>query len=159
VKILAGVDDSANSRAALDFIRRAAWPAGTEVIVLSVAVPQVAAYSMMDAGAASYLKEIQETLVHRHREIASRAEHELRQAGLAVRAQVARGDPRDVLVRTAEAERADLLVVGSHGRSGLAKLLMGSVANHVVTHAPCSVLVVKIPPAQEPARESGGERS
>jgi len=35
-------------------------------------------------------------------------------------------------------------VVGSHGRTGLGKLVMGSVANHVVTHAPCNVLVVKM---------------
>jgi hypothetical protein len=35
--------------------------------------------------------------------------------------------------------------VGSHGRSGLKKLLLGSVATHVVTHAPCPVLVVKTP--------------
>jgi nucleotide-binding universal stress UspA family protein len=39
---------------------------------------------------------------------------------------------------------ADLVVVGSHGRTGLAKLVLGSVASHVVTHAPCSVLVVKM---------------
>jgi nucleotide-binding universal stress UspA family protein len=35
--------------------------------------------------------------------------------------------------------------MGSHGRSGLAKLLLGSVASYVVSHAPCSVLVVKLP--------------
>ena len=55
-----------------------------------------------------------------------------------------RGDPRDVLVDTARNLHADLLVVGSHGRTGLAKLVLGSVAAHVVTHAPCSVLVVKM---------------
>ena len=115
------------------------------MIVVSVAVPQVAAYSMMDAGAAGYLKEIQDALVRQHEELAARAERELREAGFAAHALVTQGDPRDVLVRAAEAERADLVVVGSHGRSGLAKLLMGSVANHVVTHAPCSVLVVKMP--------------
>jgi hypothetical protein len=43
----------------------------------------------------------------------------------------------------ARAERSDLVVVGSHGRSGLSRLLIGSVASHVVIHAPCSVLVVK----------------
>jgi len=147
VKILVGVDDSPNSWAALDFIRRTGWPGGSEVIVVSVAVPQVAAYSIMDTGAAGYLKEIQDALVRQHEELAARAERELREAGFEARARVAQGDPRDVLVRAAETERADLLVVGSHGRSGLAKVLMGSVANHVLTHAPCSVLVVKMPTA------------
>jgi universal stress protein A len=49
-------------------------------------------------------------------------------------------------VDEARREKADLIVVGSHGRSGMAKLLLGSVAAHVVSHAPCSVLVVR-PPA------------
>jgi nucleotide-binding universal stress UspA family protein len=58
---------------------------------------------------------------------------------------VERGDPREGIVHAAETERADLVVVGSHGRTGLQKLLIGSVAAHVVTHAPCSVVVVKRP--------------
>ena len=53
------------------------------------------------------------------------------------------GDPREALIEMARREGADLIVVGSHGRSGLTKLLMGSVASHVVTHAPCDVLVVR----------------
>jgi nucleotide-binding universal stress UspA family protein len=56
---------------------------------------------------------------------------------------VLQGDPREMLIEEARSERADLVVVGSHGRTGLDRLLMGSVASHVVTHAPCSVLVVK----------------
>ena len=53
------------------------------------------------------------------------------------------GDPREALVDTVRAENADLLVVGSHGRTGISKLMLGSVASHVVAHAPCDVLVVK----------------
>ncbi len=47
------------------------------------------------------------------------------------------------LLDEAARRRVDLIVVGSHGRTGLTKLMMGSVASHIVTHAPCSVLVVK----------------
>jgi nucleotide-binding universal stress UspA family protein len=50
-----------------------------------------------------------------------------------------------VLEETVAVEHADLLVVGSHGRTGIKKLLLGSVASHVVAHAPCPVLVVKMP--------------
>jgi nucleotide-binding universal stress UspA family protein len=53
------------------------------------------------------------------------------------------GDPADVL--EAEAEQADLVVVGSRGRSGIAAALLGSVTRHVVDHAACPVVVVKIP--------------
>ena len=53
------------------------------------------------------------------------------------------GDPADVL--EAQAEQADLLVVGSRGRSGIAAALLGSVSRHVVDHAACPVVVVKAP--------------
>lgn len=53
------------------------------------------------------------------------------------------GDPADVLLR--EAAEADLLVVGSRGRGGIAAALLGSVSKHVVSHAECPVVVVKAP--------------
>ena len=73
----------------------------------------------------------------------TRVEHELGDMGLPIQTEVALGDPREVILRVAQEHNADLIVVGSHGRSGIPKLLMGSVASHVVTHAPCNVLVVK----------------
>jgi nucleotide-binding universal stress UspA family protein len=67
------------------------------------------------------------------------------------------GEPALVICDLARTWEADLILVGSHGRSGLSELLMGSVSNHVMHHAPCSVLVVhgskaKLPQAStEPA--------
>jgi nucleotide-binding universal stress UspA family protein len=52
------------------------------------------------------------------------------------------GDPPQVICNTAKAWSADLIIVGSHGRKGLGELLLGSVSNYVMHHAPCSVLVV-----------------
>jgi len=51
--------------------------------------------------------------------------------------------PARAILSYAEAEQIDLIVVGTHGRSGLAHLLMGSVAEHVVRSAPCPVLTVR----------------
>jgi nucleotide-binding universal stress UspA family protein len=76
-------------------------------------------------------------------EVVSRAEELLRASGLTVESRVLQGDPRETLVEEAREQHADLIVVGSHGRTGLERLVMGSVASHVVTHAPCSVLVVR----------------
>jgi nucleotide-binding universal stress UspA family protein len=55
------------------------------------------------------------------------------------------GDPASEIVRLATETAADLIVMGTHGRSGLERLLMGSVAEKVMRNAPCSVLVVKLP--------------
>lgn len=53
------------------------------------------------------------------------------------------GEPYQVILKTAEAKEADLIVVGSHGRTGLERLLLGSVAERVIGHADCAVLVAK----------------
>jgi nucleotide-binding universal stress UspA family protein len=63
--------------------------------------------------------------------------------GATVRYQLREGDPRDGIVEHARASSADLVVVGSHGRRGLRRLLLGSVAEAVVREAPCSVLVTR----------------
>lgn len=55
------------------------------------------------------------------------------------------GDPAAEIVRYAQDAGIDLIVMGTHGRTGLERLLMGSVAEKVMRDAPCSVLVVKLP--------------
>lgn len=52
-------------------------------------------------------------------------------------------EPYELIINEAEKVQAGLIVVGSHGRTGLEKLLMGSVAERIIGHAKCSVLVVK----------------
>ena len=58
-----------------------------------------------------------------------------------------KGTPADAIVRAAEEENADMIVLGTHGRTGMARLLMGSVAEAVVRRAKCPVLTVKQPAA------------
>lgn len=53
------------------------------------------------------------------------------------------GDPATVVIETAQETDADLVVLGTHGRSGLSRLVMGSVAEEVLRHAPCPVLTVR----------------
>jgi nucleotide-binding universal stress UspA family protein len=66
-----------------------------------------------------------------------------RAAGLLARAIVRTGPPASTIAETAAEEEADLVVVGTHGRSGLDRLIVGSVAERVVRLATCPVLVVK----------------
>ncbi|MBI1797477.1 MAG: universal stress protein [Candidatus Eisenbacteria bacterium] len=147
MKILLGVDDSPHARAAVEYVRTMQWPKPTRVTVLSVVRPLVTAYVEAYAPLPHTIDEAEAEQMSWHQETASDAERVLRGAGFETEAKVLRGDPRDVLVEMAKAERADLVVVGSHGRTGMAKLLLGSVASHVVTHAPCNVMVVKLPDA------------
>jgi len=51
--------------------------------------------------------------------------------------------PANAIVEYARSIHADVIVVGTHGRDGVSRLLMGSIAEHVVRHAPCPVLVVR----------------
>jgi nucleotide-binding universal stress UspA family protein len=69
-------------------------------------------------------------------------------AGLEVEDLLAHGEPAAEIVRAAEERGADLIVISSHGRAGLGRILFGSTAESVVRHARCPVLVVK-PPLRE----------
>jgi len=63
--------------------------------------------------------------------------------GIKVKALTLRGTPYEVIVKTAKEKNADLIVVGSHGRTGLSRLMMGSVTERVIGHASCAIMVVK----------------
>jgi nucleotide-binding universal stress UspA family protein len=80
----------------------------------------------------------------------ARAER-LRQSGIKTSWRVQVGAPFEEIVRTAEEERAGMIVMGTHGRSGLNRALLGSVAERVIRLAPCPVLTVR------QAKSSGGQ--
>jgi nucleotide-binding universal stress UspA family protein len=62
-----------------------------------------------------------------------------------IKTAIAFGNPADQIVKFAEENAIDLIVIGSEGLSGIKRFLLGSVANRVVAHAHCSVLVIKMP--------------
>jgi nucleotide-binding universal stress UspA family protein len=65
------------------------------------------------------------------------------QPGLKVEHRLEYGDPESVILKTAQETGTDLIVMGTHGRTGLRRFLMGSVAEHVLRKASCSVLTVR----------------
>ena len=73
------------------------------------------------------------------------AEESGTQSQLTVERRLITGDPAHALIRLAEEEAADLIVMGTHGRTGLMRALMGSVAETVVRRAPCPVLTLRQP--------------
>ena len=66
-----------------------------------------------------------------------------RKAGVRASAMLVTGDPSRQIVRTARSLRADLIVVGTHGRQGLTKFFLGSVAERVIATAACPVLTIR----------------
>jgi nucleotide-binding universal stress UspA family protein len=70
-------------------------------------------------------------------------------AGLEVEEVIAHGDAATEIVRVAKERNVDLIVISSHGRTGLGRILFGSTAESVVRHATCPVLVVKPPQEKE----------
>lgn len=143
MKILVAVDDSPHSARAVRFVSRMRWPAGSRVLVANVVTPALTPPRIGAESGVPLTIEVTEEQRERARELVEDAEEQLREAGIASEGRIPTGDPRDALLRLAAEERVDLMVVGSHGRTGLAKLLLGSVSSHAVTHASCNVLVVK----------------
>ena len=75
---------------------------------------------------------------------------QLREAGVVADEIVLDGDPGAALIQAARDWHADLVVMGTHGRHGIARVVLGSVARTLVLHAPASVLVVPTPAASRP---------
>jgi nucleotide-binding universal stress UspA family protein len=138
MKILLPVDGSATSRAALKAFRERPWPADSTVRLLTV----VPAIVLPEAAAVDYERVLQHASEHAAA-VNAAAVRDLGEIGLPVEAAVRHGDPRHAIVEEAESWGADLIVLGSHGRTGLERALMGSAAEYVVRHAPCSVEVAR----------------
>ncbi|HET9940546.1 MAG TPA: universal stress protein [Candidatus Eisenbacteria bacterium] len=143
MKILVGVDESPFSQAALDWVKQIPWPSGTSIRVVSASPPVFVGTG--EANAPAVVAQLIQDQNRMHAEIAGRAARSLEASGRTVEPVMISGDPRSTLVEEARKIGADLVVVGSHGRSGLSRLVLGSVASYVSSHAPCSVLIVKRP--------------
>jgi len=142
MKILLAVDDSKFSEAALRMVIAQNRPQESEVRVLHAVQPiSVTAPPQM---AADYAPEI-ESLMKQGREMAERAAKTLHAAGFKADTQVEKGDVRLTILDAAFDWNADLIVLGSHGRSGIPRLLLGSVADFVARNSTCSVEIVRMP--------------
>ena len=89
-------------------------------------------------------RELEDRLPQAH-EVAERAAKTLSSAGFRVTTSVTTGDARSVILDAAAEWNADLIVMGSHGRTGLGRFFLGSVSEAVARHARCSVQIVRIP--------------
>jgi len=140
-----GVDGSVHSKAAIQAVLNHPWPQGSEIRLVSIIrtldtiVPAVELFFDTRSGAALgdvYLEAKKQLEI-----MSSDLSHILNTCHWT--ADVRLGDIAEGLMSVAEEWLADLIIVGSHGRTGLAHFLLGSVSQALVTHSPCPVLVVK----------------
>ncbi len=147
-KILSATDFSEDSALALSFAEELARRFNAEIIVLHVDQPLAPVMATpelgpaMDVGAMSRIAEEQRLLAQRELDkIVTR----LRDSGLKAKSLLKVGSPFLEVIHTAQAEGVDLIVMGTHGRTGLAHVLLGSVAERVVQKAHCPVLTIRHP--------------
>src|SRR5260221_5634255 len=155
MKIMIAVDGSASSEPVVEFVARMRWPAGSRTLVVSVANAS-AGMVVAPYEASSVSAEIEALDVREHEELVARASQALTEVGIACETKVVLGEPANALLQAVRDEAVDLLVVGSHGRTGLTQLLLRSVSRPLVGHAPCSVRVGK--PAAGPETPEGPAR-
>jgi nucleotide-binding universal stress UspA family protein len=116
-------------------------PDRIEVCVLHIIEPVL----VPDYGGGKQIEAEEQWRQERGKELVTRSEQLLAKEGFKVTTVIQEGDARLGIVDYAGQWKADLIVVGSHGRKGLDRLLLGRVAESVARHADCSVLIVRIP--------------
>jgi nucleotide-binding universal stress UspA family protein len=155
VKILLAVDGSEPSESAARELQARPWPAGTRVRVLHVLPPPMFGTTGSTSSTATMGPTSPDAGLDTERALAERATaksraiaEQLKAAGIDTEFKQREGDVSPSIVDEAKEWAADLIVMGSHGYTGLKRLLIGSVAQAVVSHAPCSVEVVRKPATQ-----------
>jgi len=144
MKILLAIDGSPCSDAAVEEVARRPWPAGTFVKVLTVWETPMAPTPEGWALPLNYFEEMNAALRQQGENIVNRALQKLKSnKTLLADAVLAQGPPRPVILDEADSWGADLIVMGSHGYGAWKRLLLGSVSQAVVSHAKCSVEVVR----------------
>ncbi len=137
-KILCPIDFSPPSRNALRYANEFAKAMKAKITVMHVIQPQPIPTDVNVPYIPTELELEQaakEDIAHLIRETIS--------AGVLVEQVMAFGLPSECIVQQAKKDDVDIIILGTHGRSGLSRLLMGSTAENVIRHATCPILVVK----------------
>lgn len=104
-------------------------------------ISQGVAWAGMEVG--DFLKQTYQMLLDEASEQIKSVEMELKSAGFDTKIVIERGDPYSKILELADKEDVSVIILGSHGRSNLSKVLLGSVSVHIISHARQPVLVIK----------------
>jgi nucleotide-binding universal stress UspA family protein len=141
--VLVPIDFSATADQALAYAIALAQQLHARLTLVHVFHLTPLAIGEMDtAMPATYLDDL-ETEAH---QLLQASRDRVQHAGLQGESLLVQGSPAQAIVDTAGAQGVDLIIMGTHGRTGLAHVFLGSVAEHVVRQGPCPVLVVRRAP-------------
>ncbi|HSZ19624.1 MAG TPA: universal stress protein [Candidatus Acidoferrum sp.] len=143
MKILIAIDGSDFSQAALQSVTARPWPADSEVKVLHVVEPPSLLLGREMGGYDPEFEAVWKALREQAKDLVMKAAEKLRGAKLNVSTELVEGNPKSQIIDIANEWHADMIVLGSRGRSGLNRFLMGSVSQDVVRHAHCSVEIIR----------------
>ncbi len=138
MKLLVAHDGSKQSNEALDKAASLALLSKGSVVVLSV-VPDLCMMEMSD----NDCKKIYKIMTEESEKNLNTLRDDLSKKGIAIETVVKFGNAAETIIKTCNDRKIDMVVIGSHGRHGAKKFLLGSVSSKVVDHSPCDVLVVK----------------
>lgn len=163
MKILLAIDDSDFSRAAVSTVIKEFQPGAAEVHVLHVVEPLRLAPPLVGAGVGpsvpgDFIGVVEEWL-DQAEGLVLQTRGLLESAGFRVTTSVSEGDAKTQILNFAENWKPNLIVVGSHGRRGLDRFLLGSVSEAVARHAPCSVQIVRPSAPPIPADAAPGAKA
>jgi nucleotide-binding universal stress UspA family protein len=137
--VLVPVDFSPYAEHALEYAVALAKTLHARLTLLHVIEPLPLSRDATIAFPHAYLQELESTAQHQLEQVLARAQ----EAGLHATTAIVHGVPFQGIVDAAREQQADLIVMGTHGRTGLRHVLVGSVAEKVVRLAPCPVLVTR----------------
>jgi nucleotide-binding universal stress UspA family protein len=146
MKILLATDGSDTAAAALDFALAFPFPEDSEITLLTVMDEEMLigrGHTDLSPEQKHDLRETTDTVREAGEELLEKESARLRNAGWAGTTLLRSGHPADEITRAAEELGTDVVVVGSHGLTGIKRYLLGSVSSRVLEYAPCSVLIVK----------------
>lgn len=161
MKILLAIDGSPCSDIAVEEIASRPWPTGSTVRILNSFELPLPPTPEGWAIPANYFEEMDQAIRKQSYAIVDEAAEKLRprlDKTIEVVKQSVPGPPRAVILDEAESWGADLIVIGSHGYGRLERLLLGSVSQSVVTHAKCSVEVVRCRQSNKMESERSGSK-
>lgn len=144
--VVVTVDSSPYARAALQWVKSINWAPETRFKLITVveSVPDSFSFESNTLRASRLLQEREAITRAATAEVNSMAKDLISLFGPnRVSVQIGEGEPQKTILSIASAARADLIVMGSHGRGGLTKLILGSVSQAVAIQAPCAVAVVR----------------